>query len=105
MHLQIILRHKETFMVIHVDGTNAKNLVFIYTLSTCPWCKKTKALLNELKVNYDYIDIDLMSAQEQDERIREFEQLNPQGGFPTIIINNTKVIVGYKPDEIKKELK
>jgi len=31
----------------HVGGKNASHVV-IYALSTCPWCKKTKKLLDDL---------------------------------------------------------
>ncbi|AKL97771.1 glutaredoxin family protein [Endomicrobium proavitum] len=88
----------------HVDGTNAKNSVFLYALSTCPWCKKTKALLNELNVKYDYIDVDLIIGAEQDKVVADIEAVNPQGGFPTLVINKTNVIVGYRPEEIKEAL-
>jgi len=33
----------------HVDGKKAGHIV-IYALSTCPWCKKTKKLLDDLGV-------------------------------------------------------
>ena len=84
----------------HVSGNKSKDLVFLYALSTCPWCKKTKTLLNDLSVTYDYIDVDLLVDGEQDEVVAEIESINPQGGFPTLVINKTEVIVGYKPEEI-----
>jgi glutaredoxin len=91
-------------MIKRIGGTNVKNSVLLYALSTCPWCQKTKALLNGLKIQYDYIDVDLLVGAEQDKIIEEIEAVNPQGGFPTIVINKTKVITGYKPEEIKDEL-
>ena len=39
----------------HVDGKD-KGKVFLYALSTCGWCKKTKAFLNEQGVEYSYVD-------------------------------------------------
>jgi len=90
--------------VKHVDGTNSKKSVFLYALSTCVWCKKTKQLLSDLKVKYDYIDVDLLVGDEQVKIMSEIEVVNPQGGFPTMVINKTKAIVGFKPEEIQAEL-
>jgi glutaredoxin len=91
-------------MIKHVEGKIDKNSVFLYTLSTCVWCKKTKQLLIDLGVKYDYIDVDLLIGAEQEKIVREIAAVNPQGGFPTILINKTKTIVGYQPDAIKESL-
>ncbi len=90
--------------VKHVEGSNTKNSVMLYALSTCVWCRKTKQLLADLKVKYSYIDVDLLAGDEQDNVMREIEAVNPQGGFPTMVINKTKTIVGYKPEEIQETL-
>ncbi|MDD5660242.1 MAG: glutaredoxin domain-containing protein [Actinomycetota bacterium] len=42
----------------HVDGKQNKK-VMLYALSTCIWCRKTKMLLDELGIAYDYMDVDL----------------------------------------------
>jgi glutaredoxin len=88
----------------HVEGENKKHNVFLYALSTCVWCKKTRAFLEELGVCYDYEYVDLLVGDEQDKVIREIEAANPAGGFPTMVINKTRVIVGFKPEEIKEAL-
>ncbi|MDR1941477.1 MAG: glutaredoxin family protein [Endomicrobium sp.] len=90
--------------VKHVDGTNDKKSVFLYALSTCPWCKKTKTLLDELKVKYDYLYVDLVVGQEQEEILAQIEVYNPGGGFPTLVIDKAEVIIGYKPEAIKEAL-
>ena len=88
----------------HVDGTNNKNYVFLYALSTCPWCKKVKLLLNEMKVQYDYLDVDLVAGQEREKALEELARYNEKGGFPVLVINKEKVIAGYKPEAIKEIL-
>jgi glutaredoxin-like protein NrdH len=89
--------------VTHVDG-KPKGKVMLYALSTCGWCKKTKALLNELGVEYDYIDVDLLKGNEQKTAIEEIQKFNPDSNFPTMVINNSKCIVGFKEDDIRREL-
>ena len=87
----------------HIKGKNVGK-VFLYTLSTCGWCKKTKAFLNELGLEYSYVDIDLVPENEEDEMIGEVKKWNPQCSFPTIVINDKDCVVGFQPDRIKQFL-
>ena len=43
-----------------VEGKNKKHRVMLYALSTCIWCKKTKKLLDNLDVCYDFVFVDLL---------------------------------------------
>jgi len=88
----------------HVPGKNAGPLV-LYALSTCPWCKKTKKLLDDMGVEYDYADIDLLTAGEKDEAINVIKKWNPRSSFPTLVINDSLCIVGFEEDKIRKALK
>jgi glutaredoxin-like protein NrdH len=88
----------------HVSGKNAGHLV-LYALSTCPWCKKTKQLLNDLGVEYDYADVDLLTAEEKDEAISIVKKWNPRSSFPTLVLNDSLCIVGFEEDKIRKALK
>ena len=88
----------------HVAGKK-KGKIMLYALSTCGWCKKTKALLNELGVEYDYTDVDLLKGEEQAATIKEIMKFNPECNFPTLVINSQKCIVGYKEDDIREALK
>ena len=91
-------------MIKHIEGANDKHSVFLYTLSTCFWCKKTKQLLLDMGIKYSYIDVDLLEGAQQDKVMSEISAVNPQGGFPTIVIDKTKTVVGYQPEEIKEIL-
>jgi glutaredoxin-like protein NrdH len=86
----------------HVEGKDAGRIV-LYALSTCPWCRKTKALLQELGVAYDFLDVDLLDAMEEAGIKAEVVKFNPRYSFPTIIIGDT-VIIGFKEDEIREVL-
>ncbi|MCE7699149.1 MAG: glutaredoxin family protein [Methanobacterium paludis] len=87
----------------HVDGENKGKLV-LFALSTCQWCKKTRMLIEELGTEYDYIYVDLLKGDERTEIVEEIKKWNPQLSFPTLVINDEKVIVGFKEDEIKENL-
>jgi glutaredoxin len=77
--------------------------VKIYTLSTCSHCKSTKRFLDECRVQYEFTDVDLLSAEEKKLIMEDIRRLNPDCTFPTIIIGD-KVIVGFEENKIKKAL-
>ncbi len=61
----------------------------IYTLSTCPWCKKAKALLRQKKVSFKEIVIDNNSHNREEMIKRSGRTTTPQ------IFINGKHIGGY----------
>lgn len=84
-----------------VLGTNTSHDVKIFTLSTCGWCRKTKELLKDLNVQYEYIDMDKIEGLDQTTARAELKKYNPRASYPTIVIDDGKiVIIGYKEDEI-----
>ncbi len=84
-----------------VPGTK-KGDIKLFALSTCGWCKKTKKLLGDLGVEYDFVFVDLLAGEEKDEAVSEIEKWNPDCSFPTVVIDNKECIVGYKPEELKE---
>ncbi|OGN94538.1 MAG: NrdH-redoxin [Chloroflexi bacterium RBG_13_51_18] len=76
----------------------------LFALSTCGWCAKTKELLNELGVEYDYTYVDKLKGEEQDAVLKEIEKYNPACNFPTLVIDSKKCIIGFKEDEIREAL-
>jgi glutaredoxin len=87
----------------HVEGDDKGHIV-LYALSTCAWCKKTKALLNSMGVEYYYIDTDLLEGEKQDEVIEEIKKWNSRCSFPTMVVNNETCIIGYDEAKIKEAL-
>lgn len=87
----------------HVKGEN-KGKIMLYALSTCMWCKKTKMLLDDLGVEYNFVYVDYLEGDERDETKREIMKWNPRCSFPTMVINNKVCIVGFKGEKIKEAL-
>ena len=87
----------------HVSGKSVGRLM-LYTLSTCPWCKKTKALLNDLGVEYYYVDVDLLKPDEKEKAVEAIKKWNPACSFPTLVVDDQKCIVGFKEDDIKNAM-
>jgi glutaredoxin-like protein NrdH len=88
----------------HVPGKNVGEIK-LYALSTCPWCRKTKKLLEELGVEFYFEDVDLQSSEEKEKIRLILKKWNPGFSFPTLLLNGNKCIIGFKEEEIKAALK
>ena len=78
-------------------------MVKLYALSTCPWCKKVKLLLEEKGVNYQGVDVDKLTGAEQEQAVAEVERLTGSRNFPVTLIGGM-VIKGYQPEKISEAL-
>lgn len=78
-------------------------MVKLYALSTCPWCKKVKQFLNENKIPYECVDVDLASGLAQEQALAEVESMTGKRSFPVTVIKDT-IIQGYKPEKILEAL-
>jgi glutaredoxin len=87
----------------HEDG-NYKGKVILSDLSTCGWCKKTKELLKDLKVEFSYIYVDLLEGDERSNIVEQVKKFNKQLSFPTLVTDDEKTIVGFNEEGIKEVL-
>ena len=87
-----------------VSGPHNEHQVTFYGLSTCIWCRKTRSFLEELGVTFDFIYVDLLRGREQDEVKEQIRRWNSAVSFPTIVIDNERSVVGYKPEQLTVEL-
>ena len=78
--------------------------VSMYTLSTCPWCRKTKKFFGDRKVAFDFVDYDLASEDEQNRIAGEMMKYTGHISFPFVRIDDT-VIIGYNPERYEQLLK
>ncbi len=85
----------------HVPGVD-RGRVILYALSTCGWCARTKELLTNLGVGFSYVYVDLLTGEERDHVVQEVERWNPRLSFPTVVIDDAKVIVGFRENEIRE---
>lgn len=90
--------------VKNISGKKNKK-IFIFALSTCPWCKKTKRLFDDLGYEYDYVDVDLLTSDDQNEAYDDMDRYKENSSFPLVVINDgEKVIIGFEEEEIKKSI-
>jgi glutaredoxin-like protein NrdH len=79
------------------------NMIKVYTLSTCPWCKKLKQYLNDNDIPYSAVDVDLLSGKEKEDALAEVDKVAGKRAFPITVVKEV-VVLGFKPDEIKEAL-
>lgn len=87
-----------------ISGSHNERSVTFYGLSTCVWCKRTRQLLEDNDVAFDFIYVDLLRGDERQEAVEQVREWNRAGSFPTVVIDGERCVVGYKPDEIKEAL-
>jgi glutaredoxin-like protein NrdH len=87
-----------------VEGSD-KGRIVLYSLSTCMWCRMAKNLLRDLGVGFDFIDVDTLPVEEKDAVKKVIKQFNPDGSYPTIVINEKEAISGFDEVEIREKIK
>jgi glutaredoxin-like protein NrdH len=79
-----------------------KKKVRLYSLSTCPTCKRVKKFLDENSIQYEMTEVDLLDSGEQWLMSKEVRKYNPAVTYPTLVIE--EVILGLDEEAIKKAL-
>ncbi len=77
--------------------------VRVYSLSTCPACKKVKGFLDAHAIIYENIEVDLLDSGEQWLTSKELKKYNPTATFPTVVVE--EVIIGNDEEALKKAIK
>lgn len=78
--------------------------VTLYALSTCIHCKHAKQYLDDCGVQYDCIFVNQLTGDERKAAIAEVKKHNPSVSFPTLVIDGTKVVVGFNKNKINDAL-
>jgi len=91
--------------LVKVPGKNQKHKVFMYTLSTCGWCKQAKDFLKKNEFEYGYVDVDLCSKEDWEKIRRDILNRGGNLSFPAIIIDDKVLIIGFKEASLKEALK
>jgi len=87
-----------------VSGKNNKHKVLLYALSTCAWCRLTKQFLNDNRIEYEYVDVDLCSEKDREKVRTDIQRRGGDVSYPTIIIDDKILINGFRKDKIREAL-
>ena len=86
-----------------IDGEDFGD-IRLYTLSTCGWCRRTKAFLKEHNVAYSYVDVDLLPDKDMDAAVAEQKKYNPRASYPTIVVDDNRTIIGFDEEALQSLL-
>ena len=84
-------------------ASNTHSVAF-YGLSTCVHCKQCRDYLEKNNVSFEPHYVDLAEGQERKALVEAVRGYNPQISFPTVVIDDSTVIVGFRPDALAKAL-
>ena len=88
--------------MVYVGG-NDRGAIVLIGMSTCPWCIKTKALLENMSVGYWWIDLNTLNETESAGVLSATQNLCGQGGsVPRLVIRGERCIVGYNETMIRE---
>jgi glutaredoxin-like protein NrdH len=87
-----------------VQGDRKNHQVLLYALSTCGWCKMTKAFLMDNSIEYEYIDVDKLDYSDKELVNQDIKKRGGRIAFPTIIIDDKTIITGFKKDQLTEAL-
>ena len=76
----------------------------VYALSTCPYCRRTRKFLDDHKVHYEVVEVDLLDDSDQDKVLGEVEKLTGRQSFPVVVIGS-EFWVGHDEERLRKALK
>lgn len=71
--------------------------VVMYTLSTCPWCRKTKQFFKDRGILFEYVDYDLAEDEQQENIMMDMAKYSVNTSFPFVKIGRN-VVIGYDPE-------
>ncbi|HRY73830.1 MAG TPA: glutaredoxin family protein, partial [Spirochaetia bacterium] len=79
-----------------VPGSVRDHDITIYALSTCGFCKRAIAFLNDRKVAYRYIHVDSIPLETKTEVKRLLkEKFKEDVAFPFAVVDGDKHLVGF----------
>jgi glutaredoxin len=75
--------------------------VRLFALSTCGWCQRAKSFLESHQVAYECFDVDLMEGEAKEAARAEVAKVNPRRSYPTIVVGEDGVVLGFDEDKLK----
>lgn len=78
--------------------------VSMYTLSTCPHCRKAKQFFRDRNISFDFIDYDLASEDVQNKIAAEMMAHSGHITFPFVRIGDV-VVFGFNPERYEQLLR
>lgn len=98
-----LTQEEQTLYKMALKPENVPN-TFIYALSTCQHCKRTREFLDANKIPYTLIYIDTYPKQLHKILLEKLKVYNPRGSYPTIRLANGQIITGFREQALREAL-
>jgi len=87
------------------DGTNKRHDVEVYALSTCGFCKRALAFLDEHGIEHRYVHVDLVPLETKNKaKAALADQFKTFISFPFAVIDGKDYLVGFIEADWRKTL-
>ncbi len=87
-----------------VDGSKKEHDLVLFAISTCPHCRSARNFLDSNDIAYRFVYLDLLKGDEQRQVLGKAEQYNPRKSFPTLVIDDDQVLVGFTEQDWSSKL-
>ena len=87
-----------------VAGSKKDHDLVLFAISTCPHCRNARGFLDNNDIAYRFVYLDLLKGDEQSEVLSKAEQYNPRRSFPTLVIDDDQVLVGFTEEDWRSKL-
>jgi len=77
--------------------------IVLYGLTSCAHCKEVRQLLQDRRIPFECIFVDLLTGEERSETLRALRRVNPEVTFPTVVVGD-EVIIGFKRERLVEVL-
>ena len=95
----------ESLSYTAVDGPRKDHEITIYALSTCGFCKRAIAFLNDKGFAYRYIHLDQIPLETKNEAKKELKaSFHEDVAFPYAVVDRSKTLVGFIEEDWKLTL-
>ncbi|MEJ5348155.1 MAG: glutaredoxin family protein [Desulfosoma sp.] len=81
--------------------------LILYSLLTCPRCRRVKEFLEQHAVPFKLYLVDLLIGEERSKVLAEIKSRNPAVTFPTLVVKDVedRVVVGDRLKDIEQVLR
>ena len=73
----------------------------MYTLQTCLHCVHLKNFLNDHGIAHHLVYVDDFEGEQRRELMDKVRSLNPRGSFPTLVLPDGRVSVGFRVAQLR----
>ena len=81
------------------------DIVTVFGLTYCPYCRGAKKYLAKCNAQHVYIEIDELGEEEKDRVVAYVQSVNPKKSFPTVVFGDSgEVVVGFEVKKMKDAL-